>query len=672
MLSFSPLNPIRDIRNASIGFADDLYYFASYHPFWSLCSGGTLTLAYGVYTWGRNVITYVTVQLSELIGLSNRYATTILETAHPPTTRPLSSWNFNPLQWMPTTWSPRYHFALWKTPSFQGYEIKLPDGHPCKGAGLLSTSVRPVNLLSQEIFRDTKIALIPPSPRNLFSYLVGPSPFTFNRPATQVAQFIKESAAFSPHEVISISAKDVQGKMNGVAIADLREIFGSNTYELSRQEILNIASSLTIHASRFLPLPFYTALEEALLNDGIVELPSIDLRDVRSLHTQLLLRRVKRDPLLYGFQGKDHFEKFCQLSLAQIGALVVKTEHFYPLVDGDGKILSRTVKCASQCVDIESLRQFHRHTLSHSSRRQIAQFYTTLESFLIEDGLAELPPIEGHDDLALHTSRFLKTVERSPSSYGFQGLIHFQQFRKLSLDQIRQLVLHTYPEDSSHDKPLINQGHLPDAIQLVNMCGLKDSHLRAISDDCQQMILRAAFKTALIACEQGMTLFPAVGLADGTGNPDLYWRAFLDAVKDTPTHLDWIGVNPEHSPTLYGIYKGSTGQEFQTILSEYIKEAKATKNSSAIANLGKISNLYSQRKDLLQLARELKKVYPRTRLSLINGSNPDALLGNRIGAQVNQITRQCTDSEANYTALGTKFLASKTLSRQFPSRCIQC
>lgn len=563
MLSFNPLNPMRDIRNTTVGFADDLYYFLSYHPLWSLFSGGSLMLAYGVYTWGCHVITYVTTQLSELIGLSNRYATTILETAHPPTLKPLTSWKFNPIQWIPTTWSPKYHYALWKTPSFQGYEIKLPDGHPCKGAGLLSTSIRPVNLLCQQIFKNSDIELTLPSSRNLFSYLFSPAPLSFNRSSEQVATFIKESAASSPHEVIAISAKGIKGKMNGVSITDLSEIFGSNTYELSRQEILDIASSSTIYTSRFLPVAFYKALEEAMRADGITQLPAIDLRDVRSLHLYLLLRRVQRDPVRYGFQGKDHFEKFCQLSFFQLSALLIKTEQFYPLIDGHGKILARKV-------------------------------YSVVES-----------------------------------------------------------------------------RRLPDAIQLVNMCGLKNSHRGSISDDCERMILRAAFKTALIACEQGMALFPTVGLTDGKDNPDLYWRSFLDAVKDTPTDLEWIGVNPEHAPTLCGIHKGSTGQEFQTILAEYIAEAKTTKNTLAIANLRKISNLYAERKDLLQLAKELKRVYPHTRLSIINGSNPHAILGNRIGAEINFITRQSIDSEANYSALGTKCLSSKTLSFQFPPHLIQ-
>jgi hypothetical protein len=177
------------------------------------------------------------------------------------------------------------------------------------------------------------------------------------------------------------------------------------------------------------------------------------------------------------------------------------------------------------------------------------------------------------------------------------------------------------------------------------------------------------FKTDLIAAENGVAIFPAVGMGIWGGDPDLYWRAFLDAVI-SQENLDVICVNPGHQMTRTGKYTGCRGEEFQTILDEY-KTCYANDPKARI-RLEKILNLYESQKDIVQLAHQLKLAYPEKIISLFNASDPDVSLGYHVGEYVNNWPHTIT-TEENYTAMGSNGLCFEGITdvHSFPNRLLQ-
>lgn len=239
--------------------------------------------------------------------------------------------------------------ALKNTPKFAYYKIALPKGDPCEGIALTGVSIRPANLFFSELFKGTRITTTMPGSGKLFA---------FNAPHEKIRDFIKQKA--QNNEIIEFSAKGRSGfgciifedskhkkKVAKVNIDDLSDIYGNNTYKISLKEIQNTLDSQKIYTSSLLPLPFYKGMKKAMSVDGIVVLPGIDHDPV--LLKELLeekeigkfLHEVKLDPKKFGFSSVESFEELCEMTLYQIGSMVVKSEDYRIFMDGDGKILAR-------------------------------------------------------------------------------------------------------------------------------------------------------------------------------------------------------------------------------------------------------------------------------------------------------------------------------------------
>ncbi len=410
--------------------------------------------------------------------------------------------------------------ALRDTPPFKGY-CNL------QGVALLSVLKRPANFLFEAFFAASPHAVTQPASGKLFAWTT---------PQAEVAQFIEEKARLSPHEVVSFSANNAD--------------FGSNTYEITRQEVADLIHSQRIYTSRLLPLPFYMGLKQAMEKEGIVILPGSDLRPklLKDVFPRFI-SQVAKNPTQYGFKDGDHFETFRSLSLYQIGAMVVKTQHCHLLADGNCQIFAR-------------------------------------------------------------------------------------------------------------------RAGTPDVINLIDLCGIRG--LGSSDPRPNFSIMKETFKTALIAAQGGVLLVPAVGMGVWGGDPDLYWRALIEAVLESEVPLDYIGVNPGHQKTSYGKYKGCSGEEFATILREY-----AT-TPALKAKLEKIDNLHLRKKDIVQLARNLKLAYPGKTVSLVNASDPDVTLGFHVGEYTNTLQRGTT-TEENYAALCTNGFCFEGITKvlQDPKRCLQ-
>lgn len=455
-----------------------------------------------------------------------------------------------------------FESALKNTSKFSGYRITLPEGHPCEGIVLTGVNIRPSNLFFSELFKGTDITTTMPGSGQLFA---------FNAPHDKIRECIKQKS--DNGDMVEFSAKGtsgmaktrkvIDGEVVGVkvGIADLSDVFGDNTYKISIKEIQNTLDSQKIYTSSLLPLPFYKELKKAMLKDDIVILPGSDsyprllteMEDYKEVME--FLQEVKKDPKKFGFSSSEDFEELCQMTLYQIGSMVVKSEDYRIFMDGDGKILAR--------------------------------------------------------------------------------------------------------------EPGKN-----DAIRLINSCGIRGLHSPKTPEEFNQKIMTENFKTDLIAAESGIAIFPAVGMGVWGGDPDLYWRAFLDAIISQKSSLELVCVNPGHQKTQYGKYEGCAGEEFQMILDKY--KAHYANNPEVINRLNKIYNLHESKKDIVQLAHQLKLAYPEKIISLFNASDPDVSLGYHVGEYTNNWPHTIT-TEENYTAMGTNGLCFEGITNvhAFSERLLQ-
>lgn len=448
-----------------------------------------------------------------------------------------------------------------QSPPFAGYQIKLPQAHQCQGVVLTGLSQRPANLFFSKLLNDPSCTTLPGSGKL----------FAFCAPQASIRETLHNRAAKDPSGVIAFSAKGESGLAaleNGsqVKIDDLATIYGDKTYRISNREIVDILESQRIYTSPLMPLPFYKLFKAAMMADAVVVLPGgegvplllKELKHQSTLpHVAKLLCDVEQNPVACGFKSEIDYQTFSNLTLYQIGAMVVKSEDYRVFIDGDGKIL-----------------------------------------------------------------------ERQPGE--------------------------------------------KDTIRLINACGIRGVRHPKTGSSFNARIMKETFRTALVAAKEGFVVFPAVGMGVWGGDPDLYWRAFLDAVIGSADAFDGIFVNPGHQKTRHGKYEGCTGGEFKTILDEYLAQAIANKDAIALARLRKIHNLYEAKKDLLQLAYNLKKAFPEKNVSLFNASDPDVTLGNHVGQYVNNMPHTLT-TEENYTASGTNGLCFPGITgvHNDPSRLIE-
>ena len=313
------------------------------------------------------------------------------------------------------------------------------------------------------------------------------------------------------------------------------------------------------------------------------------------------------------------------------------------------------------------------------------EFYQGFKSAMLNDKVVELRFVRDKDgkllrdrpsklkDLMVSTpdtrkvSKFLLQVKNNPKQYGFKEVDDFEHLLNLTSYQIGAMVVKSenyYIFVDSNGKIIKREVGDKDSIRLLNACGIRpEPNALPVPDFKNRHIMKETFKTALAAAESGMVVFPAVGMGVWGGNPDIYWRAFLDAVIESPHCFEAIFVNPNHAPSTWPNFKGKTGDEFDTFLKKYIDRYAEFPKAEAevIKRLKTIHNLREQKTDVVQLARELKKTFPEKNVSLFNASDPDVTLGNHVGEYVNN-QPHTTTTEENYTAFGSNGICFETMT----------
>jgi hypothetical protein len=313
----------------------------------------------------------------------------------------------------------------------------------------------------------------------------------------------------------------------------------------------------------------------------------------------------------------------------------------------------------------------------HLSQNLPKEFYTALKTALLADAQVVLPgndvaPVRLKDLQTPKCREFINKVSLNPEQYGL-NLVTLYGVLNSSLYQIGSMVVKTedYRIFADGDGQIFERhpGE-QDAIRLINACGI-----RAINHQenlVNKRIMTTTFQAALKAAENGLVVFPAVGMGVWRGDPEIYWNAFLDAVMMSGDDLEAIFINPRHQKSINGNYLNRDGDEFAEILEQRIANPIAGHSPKNLANLKKIVNLYDKKTDLLQLAHNLKKANPDKIVSLFNASDPDVTLGNHVTEYMNNLPHRAPTTEEHYSMLGTNGLCFESITgiHQEPERII--
>lgn len=312
--------------------------------------------------------------------------------------------------------------AVKATPKFESYTFK---GNST--VHLSDIDKRPANLLFDAIF--------------------GKDPTT--QPGTQLFAFPSATKArqhimgLSNDTVLSISAKNKttqlyrrgsDHRLISMGQRDLTTYLGNNTFEISAEELKNLLNSQKVYVSSLIPKEFYLGLKAALFSDGVVTLPADERRvptldeilhndypeptmwqrwvsgfhsndNNRSLYfAKVHLQKVQASPASYGFKDDGRmlsFEELKQLTLYQVGAMIVKSEDYYPLVEEGYRLAPRKVgdKNAITLISASGIRGFFKTNQiagneNHEIDRKImtATFKTALQS-IGKGGIAIFPAV---------------------------------------------------------------------------------------------------------------------------------------------------------------------------------------------------------------------------------------------------------------------------------------
>lgn len=286
--------------------------------------------------------------------------------------------------------------------------------------------------------------------------------------------------------------------------------------------------------------------------------------------------------------------------------------------------------------------------------------------YIRQDGKATIErPAHFNDWTDKSVKAFLDRVRKSPEAYGFKDTNAFNELMKLTVYQIGSMVVNS--EDwhifvDAKGQIIERQAGANDAVRLLNACGIRPEKPVVTDPGTNKKIMTETFKTALAAAEEGIVLFPAVGMGVWGGDPEVYWTAFLDAVVASDLTFDAILINPNHRP--YKENDKIAGQEFETYLQRHIAKYSNSPdaNEANLQKLQRIQNLQKEKTDLVQLARELKLEFPDKIVSLFNASDPDVTFGNHVGEYTNNMPHTTT-TEENYTAMGTNGLCFKSITK---------
>jgi len=128
-----------------------------------------------------------------------------------------------------------------------------------------------------------------------------------------------------------------------------------------------------------------------------------------------------------------------------------------------------------------------------------------------------------------------------------------------------------------------------DSINLINACGIRGFHSGRTkeTDKINRKIMFNTYKTAFKSAKNGFIVFPAVGMGVWAGDPNVYWRAFLDAIIESGEEFTKIFINPGHRKSPDGKYEGYTGNELSEIIEEYKKQLLKDDNIKGLKNLEK-------------------------------------------------------------------------------------
>lgn len=306
-------------------------------------------------------------------------------------------------------------------------------------------------------------------------------------------------------------------------------------------------------------------------------------------------------------------------------------------------------------------------------------FYIALKEAFLNDKIVILPGDDSNPSLLKelntteHMKNFLEEVKKDPSKFGITSEKQLNDLMAMTIYQIGSMVIKKENYRIFVDgkmKIVSRKANQKDEVCLLNACGIRGFHAKKTPEKFNLQIMTETFKAAFKAAEDGHLVFPAVGMGVWKGDPGLYWTAFLDAVVEKGESFDLIFINPGHQKTAGGKYQGCMGEELQTILIQYLN--KYQDNPKAISNLKKIMNAFEDKKDLVQLARELKLAYPEKNVSLFNASDPDVTLGYHVGEYTNNMPHTFT-TEENYTAMGTNGVCFEEVTdvHKEPHRIIQ-
>ena len=310
-------------------------------------------------------------------------------------------------------------------------------------------------------------------------------------------------------------------------------------------------------------------------------------------------------------------------------------------------------------------------------------FYLGLKKAIDEDNIIELDrKVKFADNPAVQ--KFFEEARKDPLRVGFKDLDALNDFLEFHIYEIGSMVVKIedfYIFLDKNGKLIERKAGEKDNLRLINACGLRNLFHTKTRSGFLEGIIYETFETALIAAGEGLICFPAVGMGVWGGNPDLYWPAFLEAVASAGDSIEHIFINPNHAKTPskwhanlkslgFDISK-LMGEEFQIYLTRFKEKYK--NDEKALKNLNKITNLSSQKTDLIQLARNLKLAFPDKVVSIFNASDPDVTLGNHVGEYTNNLPHGASTTEENYTAMGTNGLCFESITkvREDPTRVHQ-
>ena len=234
-------------------------------------------------------------------------------------------------------------------PAFADYRIG--QGTPYPNTNLTAVTVRPANLFFDALLGPNcttkpgsgsfSRSRISPRCRNSTNMSMKPNyavknEIFFYGQAEDVVVFM--------HKAHSGGIRSEDGSSN--LVSDLADLYGNATYRISGGRNPVDLVSQKIYSAPLLPLEFYRALKDAMDMDRIVILPGNDsaplkLSALNTPNCRAFITRFTSIRKNMGLQIHQEWNGLSNLSLYQIGALVVKSEDFRIFLDANGKIRER-------------------------------------------------------------------------------------------------------------------------------------------------------------------------------------------------------------------------------------------------------------------------------------------------------------------------------------------